>query len=222
MRRTETNPLIIAHRGFHDTVPENTMEAFAKAAQFGFDGIETDVQLDRTGTPILYHDTTLPDGTPVQNLNRRDLSDAVGYNVPQLEQALQDITLPIWNIEIKSVAAIKPTANILKNFIGIRKIILSSFWHAAVKILARELKLPCALLVAHCPDGPLLETLPLKTEVDSIVWDAETVDAAALDWATSVGMKNLVYSYRPTRKHAWLLDKEIYAIITDFSEAVDM
>ncbi|MBI3937750.1 MAG: glycerophosphodiester phosphodiesterase, partial [Betaproteobacteria bacterium] len=41
--------LILAHRGYHATVPENTLEAFAAAVELGVDGIETDVRTSRDG-----------------------------------------------------------------------------------------------------------------------------------------------------------------------------
>ena len=35
----------LAHRGYSDLFPENTMSAFEKAANSSFEGIETDVQM---------------------------------------------------------------------------------------------------------------------------------------------------------------------------------
>lgn len=35
--------LLFGHRGYSDRYPENTMLAFKKAIESGFDGIETDV-----------------------------------------------------------------------------------------------------------------------------------------------------------------------------------
>ncbi len=48
-----------AHRGLHgDGVPENSLAAFAKAAESGY-GIELDVQLSRDGEIMVFHDYTL-------------------------------------------------------------------------------------------------------------------------------------------------------------------
>ncbi len=50
-----------AHRGLHSrdkTVPENSMEAFRRAAEAGY-GIELDVQLSRDGQVVVFHDDTL-------------------------------------------------------------------------------------------------------------------------------------------------------------------
>ena len=91
-------PLIFAHRGFHSDLPENTILAFARAAELGFDGIETDVQVDRAGNPILFHDYILRDGRPINTLSREELSDVVGYQVPLLAHAVDIIKDVVWDI----------------------------------------------------------------------------------------------------------------------------
>lgn len=51
--------IVIAHRGARAFAPENTLEAFAKAAQMGSDGVELDVQLSAEGVPVIWHDSDL-------------------------------------------------------------------------------------------------------------------------------------------------------------------
>lgn len=48
--------LLVAHRGYSDKYPENTMIAFQKAIEDGFDGIETDVHKTKDGQLVLCHD----------------------------------------------------------------------------------------------------------------------------------------------------------------------
>lgn len=212
------SPLIIAHRGFHSELPENTISAFAMAVALGFDGIETDVQLDSFGTPILFHDFRLPDGRPVMTFSRAELSDLVGYPVPSLADALDAIDDVVWNIEIKNLAAVVPAAKVLSDFVGNRDLLVSSFVHAAVRHIGEALHVRGALLVAHCPDGALLLPARLTPEIDTVVWDCDTLDLAALDWATSIGLRNMVYGYRPEPGHAaFLRQAEIDGLITDFN-----
>ncbi len=49
-------PLIIAHRGFSDQAPENTMAAFRKAAAAGADMIELDVRESSDHKFVVIHD----------------------------------------------------------------------------------------------------------------------------------------------------------------------
>lgn len=56
---TQHPPYILAHRGFHETVPENTISAFTAAHDLGCHGIELDVQLTIDGQPVVFHDPQL-------------------------------------------------------------------------------------------------------------------------------------------------------------------
>ena len=50
---------LIAHRGYPQRYPENTMCGFQSAVDAGATWLETDIQLSRDLQPILYHDGTL-------------------------------------------------------------------------------------------------------------------------------------------------------------------
>lgn len=50
---------IIAHRGFSEEYPENTLLAFRKALDAGADGIETDLRLSLDNQPVIFHDDDL-------------------------------------------------------------------------------------------------------------------------------------------------------------------
>lgn len=50
---------VIAHRGANKFAPQNTIEAFVKAADMGADGVETDVRITKDGQLVLCHNTTV-------------------------------------------------------------------------------------------------------------------------------------------------------------------
>ena len=58
-RSQRTRPLGIAHRGASAYAPENSVGAFAKAAEMGADMVEVDVRLTRDGVPVVIHDESL-------------------------------------------------------------------------------------------------------------------------------------------------------------------
>lgn len=66
-RRPPTRPQRIAHRGAHDTEPENSIPAFQRAIELGADAIELDVHATRDGVVIVHHDAAV---------HSRDLPDA--------------------------------------------------------------------------------------------------------------------------------------------------
>ena len=49
-------PAVIAHRGFHDRCPENSIAALRKAQDAGADGSETDVWMSADGEIFIRHD----------------------------------------------------------------------------------------------------------------------------------------------------------------------
>ncbi len=49
----------IAHRGYVDSYPENTLPAFEGAMENGYDGVELDVFYTKSGDLMVFHDTTL-------------------------------------------------------------------------------------------------------------------------------------------------------------------
>lgn len=70
-----SRPEIIAHRGASRERPENTLAAFARAADLGADGAEFDVHLHADGILRVHHDALAPGTLP-------------GPDVPSLDAVL--------------------------------------------------------------------------------------------------------------------------------------
>jgi glycerophosphoryl diester phosphodiesterase len=56
---TPTRPLVLAHRGGADALPEHTLAAYLRALDEGADGVECDVRLTRDGHLVCVHDRRL-------------------------------------------------------------------------------------------------------------------------------------------------------------------
>lgn len=56
---TVARPLVIAHRGGAKLRPENTLPAFAHAAEIGVDVLELDVRRTKDGALVVIHDPTI-------------------------------------------------------------------------------------------------------------------------------------------------------------------
>lgn len=57
--REEENVRLINHRGYHTSVPENTLEAFKQSNAMHYQYVETDVQMTQDQVPVLLHDGSL-------------------------------------------------------------------------------------------------------------------------------------------------------------------
>ena len=81
-KAADAKPMIIAHGGGNKEFPDNTLEAFFHAINFGGDDVmlETDVNLTKDGVIILSHDRSLDRKTTLRNadiidVNYQDLID---------------------------------------------------------------------------------------------------------------------------------------------------
>lgn len=135
-------PLIYGHRGVRGAAPENTMAAFALAAEQGADGIELDVRLAGSGELVVAHDPTLARATGgsdtrnVADLSYFDLSRVdvgEGERVPRLAEVLafaRARRLRI-NVEMKRdvpdrMAVVRATARIVRTVPDAPKYVLVS------------------------------------------------------------------------------------------------
>ena len=91
---------VIAHRGLHLTMRENTVEAFRAAVAVGASGIELDARRSADGALVVHHDAHLPDGRAIVECLRGDLPDWL----PGLPAALDACQGAFVNIEIKNDA----------------------------------------------------------------------------------------------------------------------
>lgn len=145
---------VIAHRGASHQRPENTIDAFRRAAELGADWVELDVRRTADGATAIHHDAHLPDGRALVALARADVPDAV----PTLDAALEACAGMGVNIEIKNVPGepdFDPTRSLAevvvaaaRRHLGPGRTLVSSFDAAMVervRVLAPEL--PTALLV---------------------------------------------------------------------------
>src|SRR6185369_17560544 len=57
--KRRAGPIIIVHRGASSIAPENTLEAYAAAIDYGADGCEVDLRLTRDGVIVMFHDDML-------------------------------------------------------------------------------------------------------------------------------------------------------------------
>lgn len=154
-------PLIIAHRGASAEAPENTISAFALAAEQGADGVELDVQLSADGVPFVIHDKDVARTTngqgQVSRLTREQLGalDAGdGRSVPTLDQVFELFGPSLlYNVELKTglLADKNLAAAVAERIEGHQleeRVLVSSFSLSAVRQARRLLspRTPVALI----------------------------------------------------------------------------
>jgi len=171
LRGPDQGPYVYAHRGAHQTLPENTLEAFEAAMQQGAHGVELDVRMCATSEVVVFHDADLKrmTGRPEriadlgwQELRRIDLGKAC--RMPLLDDALDVLHRhdAIVNIELKAEegcarSVVNAVNRVLRSRSGAARarILCSSFSALAVGLLLKARQVPVAYLLStkHHPQA---------------------------------------------------------------------
>jgi glycerophosphoryl diester phosphodiesterase len=79
-------PLIIAHRGYSQLAPENTLPAFRLATETGVDFVEMDYRHSKDGIPVVIHDPKLDRTTNAFKHWKRKRVSVVSKTAAELQQ----------------------------------------------------------------------------------------------------------------------------------------
>lgn len=74
---------IVAHRGAHEDLPENSLAAFERAVHLGADAVEMDVRLTRDRVPVISHYFALPESLGIPGF-------IFDYTLSKIRQAEQE------------------------------------------------------------------------------------------------------------------------------------
>lgn len=138
-------PLVFAHRGGGDEVPENSLTAFAQMKDLGVLHIETDVHCTADGKVVVHHDPIVDrtyDGTGrVANLTWdeiRQMRNAAGERMPLLEEVLEEHPELWFNIDAKDDRVVDPLLHVLDRHKAFDRVMLASFSESRLKKIRRK------------------------------------------------------------------------------------
>lgn len=147
-------PLVFGHRGVRGPLPENTMAAFARAADEGAAGIELDVRLSGSGDVVVLHDVDLArvtegrDGRAAGELSWAELSriDVGGERVPKLVDVLSFahrrgllVNIELKHDEPRKTALVRGVKRALSETRFPTERVLLSTFHPELSLLSRAL-----------------------------------------------------------------------------------
>jgi len=235
---------VIAHRGYSDAAPENTLSAARKAVQIGANMVEMDVGLTSDGEIVLMHDddvkrTTNGEGL-VENMSLAELKklDAGswfnpafrGEQVPTLDEILEYAKGKIsLNIEIKSYSVEKRSqfgiekkiVDALEKYGMTEYVIISSFNEKALlRIKQINPRIPTALLIVS--DGLFSSQVKkaAKVKADAINEYSKFLRNGEIKRSQSYGLQVNTYTVDEPAKIASLIEHGINGIITNRPDLV--
>ncbi|NVO55243.1 hypothetical protein HW561_05505 [Rhodobacteraceae bacterium B1Z28] len=169
---TPSRPLSIAHRGASAYAQDNTLNAFALAADLGADMWEVDLHLTDDNQIIAFHDCALADGRAICTLSYTEVRAAVGTNeAPLFSDVIALARARDCGIyaDIKAPAASVAVSEMLQEA-GVERAILGAFDSRAV----------AALRDAQCL-YPLATLIPVGIDPFEVSADADIIH---LCWET--------------------------------------
>jgi len=220
---------IVAHRGDHTHVEENTLAAFAAAIEGGADGIELDVRRSRDGIPLVFHDAEL-EGQPLAALTWAEIR-ARKPTIPSLEEALLYVRGRIaLDIELKEAGYEEQILALIDNLLTPAECVLTSFLPQVVGRLKELLRrggphhpFRVGLLVEAQPRGEEKGSLLAycrEVGADFLAPHYTWLDSSLLAAAAQVGIPLYVWTVNDPEVMAFCLrlsvgDPVVQGLITD-------
>jgi glycerophosphoryl diester phosphodiesterase len=207
--------LLIAHRGSHERVPENTLAAFAAAAAHGADMIELDVRRTADGQLAIFHDPEIA-RTSLSKLTLDELRTASGIDVPVLEDVLlwaADAGMGL-DVELKEDGYVDTVAPLLAHFRG--PLIVTSFIDPVLAQLAqRAPEVQRGLLLSFTSLGAVKRVRQCEAHVAVI--EMKLLSERVLVELSDAGLDAYMWDFGPARPghREWVDNRLITGIVTD-------
>lgn len=194
--------LLLAHRGDHRRVPENTLAAFAAALAIpGIDGLELDVRASADGVAVVLHDATL---SRVQGrrlrASRLTVAELAGHGVPALAAVLAASPPGAFlDVELKEdlgEVALGPLREARgRPDGGVAGVVISSFDHAALATVRRLAPAwPCWMNTAWLSDRAIRTATALGCAGIAAEW--HRIDARRVERAREAGLELAAWTVR--------------------------
>ncbi len=233
------SPWIIAHRGFSQKYPENTLAAFQAAMAAGAAMIELDVMLSRDRKPVVIHDETLERTTngcgAVSHFTMAELKnlDAGSWFHPTFaDQRLPELSEVLdlmggktrVNIEIKAQAyeQAHPPDAIEKQVVAmvkkknlVKSVLISSFEIDFLVQIASMPDPPAIALISQTPASRRIVALLKHMKVFSWHPDYEIVTPRQVHRMHAAGIRVFPYNVTTYADYLQIMDMNVDGVIAD-------
>jgi glycerophosphoryl diester phosphodiesterase len=209
-------PLVIAHRGTHDTgVVENTMAAFEAALAAGADMIEFDVRRTGAGELAILHDHKLG-SVALESCSLDEFESRTEFRPPLLEEVLDWANGRIGlDVELKEDGYADQVAPLLVEFAaGANELIVTSFIDpllARLAELAPQLRL--GLLTAWTAQRAAERARAAGAAI--VLPEMKLVDERLIAEVIDAGLELIVWDFMAADHLELLTDLRVSAVITD-------
>jgi glycerophosphoryl diester phosphodiesterase len=159
-------PIAMAHRGGAGYEPnvglENTLGAFRRAVEMGYEYLETDVHATSDGELVAFHDTHLDRVTDTEGAivdlpyaAVREARINGTDSVPLLTELLEEFPTTRLNIDVKADSALAPTVETIRRHDALDRVCIGSFSERRLRAARRALGPTLATAAGQVGTGAL-------------------------------------------------------------------
>jgi glycerophosphoryl diester phosphodiesterase len=235
-RHLRARPLVIAHRGWSERGPENTLAAYRLAIEAGAEMAECDVWLTSDRVPVLLHDGNLKRTTgldaPISSVSLEKVKeldagswkspDFAGERIPTLREALDLVRGKLrLVIEIKQAGMEKEVLEAIRDAgVNPADVMIFSFSHDVVETITRmEPLLPTVWLIGDMPWEEAarrdLLTEAVRIRISAVGLPFTRANPAVLRMARERGLTVFVWTVNDPADMRYLSRIGVDGIITD-------
>ena len=225
--------LILGHRGYSGSYPENTLLSFKKALEYKADGVELDVHLSDDGKMVVCHDENLyrtygkHAWIKDETLEEMRSLNSLGQKIPTLEEVFQEMPRSAFiNIEMKTNVVNYPhleekTLDLVNDNTP-ERVLISSFNHSTLvhmRELDKNIKLGMLFGEEHLKN--LKESMALSLKIDAFSYNIP-VEAGGFEgfdefigFANEHGIKIMFWGANTVTDFYFSSVHNAYAVITN-------
>ena len=228
--------IVIGHRGNRVAAPENTIESLRQAIELGADAVEFDVRMTRDSVPVVMHDPKLDRTTnghgPLSAYSLAEIRtlDAAAFAptrtlagkrvlVPMLEEVLDTFRETPLVIEVKEVAAVTATREMIRRFGAENRVligssnnrVMESFYGSGVRTCASVADATRTLLTGRIPAGRQYDVLSLTPNFYGLPVPIGLMTAIA----RKAGVATQVWTVNDPRRAKGMWKLGVAGIVTD-------
>ena len=224
--------LILGHRGAKGIEPENTLLAFQKAAEYGADGIEFDVQLCKSGEDVIFHDDDTLQITGQNYLiaestvaELKSLDVGKGQQIPTLGELLDFVhgKFKILNVELKGPGSAGPVVKKIEKLVASGKwsysdFVVTSFkWNEIEDVCSLSSDIIVGLLMKEDLEW---QAMAKKVNAKYLVVDVKIINEQIVKQAISAGLSAWVFTVNDLDDSKRLIEMGVTGLITDFPNLI--
>jgi len=213
--------LNVAHRGFTQSFPDNSLEAFEDAIHIGVDAIECDVRETSDGNFVIIHDEMLM-GKPVSEYQLSEIIDircSSGSRIATLPEVLDLCRNRVkLLLDVKELKSLDRFLKVTISTFDRSELIVASFNHLFIHKIARAKAGIRTGLIREYPEADLLSLLK-NVEAIFIVAAYSMVEGQLVEKVHRAGYKILVWDLLDEKSIRRAVSLGVDGIVSDYPHA---